>query len=312
MKFVALEGLGPFIAATLAALSAPTLVGARWSTAFAAAGLVGLILGAHRLLREGRASGVRAFHLMAAGLAIMALAPGVLLLPSRPLIFAGFAALAGAAICAGGVQRLSQRWQSLGEEITALRARLARREGDVRAQADRIRRLDLVDPVTGLANRRGFAHQVERSLHHAADESLPLALLLVELREALPEVGGSDPDGFGWRVGCALQRAVRGSDAGGRWDGNLLALLLPGCHDTRPAIARVRASLAEVGAGENDGTRLAGVTIAADGPWPDAEGLMAATQAVLSAARRGPDRAEVPVWPIDWGLASLTTTHPAG
>ncbi len=300
----------PSLAALLAAGLSPFLVGASWGTALAAGSVVCLATGAVILVREGQSTGVASFHLLAGGLLLLSALPAVLLLPSRPLVLGGIGALAGAILSAYATVLLSLRWHALGEEITTLRARLARREGDVRAQADRIRRLDLIDPITGVANRRGFGLELEQALVTAEHESHPLALLLIELPEALPSAGAPDTADRGRHIGRAIQQAVRGSDAAGRWERNLLALLLPDCQDTGPAVVRLRRTLASIGAGEEDGTRLAGITIAPNGPWPDSEGLMAASQAALSAARTGPDRAEVPVWPIDWGLASINMTHP--
>ncbi len=302
-----MRALAPLSAAALAALVAPGLTGASWHGALSAGALVCLIASAWLLVHDSPA-GARGQRVAALSLLLLTLPVAQPLAAGIPGWFGALAGLAGACGLGAAALLLREELSRSHTEIDALRSRLARREGDVRAQADRIRRLDLRDPATGLLNRRGFAAAAEQALNHCEDGATPLALLLIEVAEPLPEAGGPDPEGRALRIGHALTSAVRGSDAAGRWDARLLTLLMPACQDPRPAIERLRSSFTQA----EPGARLAGITVAAAGPWPDAEGLMAAAQAALAAARRAPKDAEVALWPVDWGLAALTVTSESG
>ncbi len=304
----------PPLAALLAALAAPALLGAGWEAAIRAGALVCFLHGTVALLPVGPDRAARATRLVAAaGFALLAAAAGIPLLPAAPRGASVACLLPGGMLLAVAAGRAVAENRRLLAEAESLRARLARREGDVQAQAERIRRLDLLDPATGLLNRRGFSLALEAALGECAEEEEPLALLLVGLEEPLATNPATTEGRRARLVGRALQQAVRGSDQAGRWSASLLALLLPRCEDARPAVERLRRGLADTGAPEED-VRVAGIHVGPRGPWPDGETLFAAARAALEAARRAPAGAEPPVWPVDWGLASLENARrrPAG
>nr|MCU0254796.1 GGDEF domain-containing protein [Acidobacteriota bacterium] len=181
----------------------------------------------------------------------------------------------------------------------------------VRAQADRIRRLDLYDQATGLLNRKGFTATLEQALSEAEEGREPATLLLIELAESLPLVALAQPDRWSRRLGHAIKQAIRGSDAVGRWDAHRVAVLLPQCRDARPAVSRLVTVLAtQAGVARRD-LVMAGIAIPENGPWPEVEALLSAAQQALGAARQAPAGAEVPVWPIDWSADATpaTSTH---
>ncbi|MBP7148940.1 MAG: diguanylate cyclase [Acidobacteria bacterium] len=301
------SGIGPALpfAAVIAASGAAPLFGVPWSAALGSAAALLLVGVAWLVLQlEWRLSRLAA-GASAAGLLGLALGAGFAQLPGAPPWIVAAAAAPGAVVLAWGQARSLRAWARCHDARVELLERLARREADVRAQAERIRRLDLVDAGTGLLNRRGLATAMARALADATEHGAPLALLLVELPAQV------DPgERIGRKLGQAVQQSVRGSDLAGRWDAGLLAVLLPRCEDHRPALRRLAASLA---AASPDGSRLAviaGVTVAAGGPCPDAEGLVAAGLAALNAARRAPPAAEPVIWPLDWGLAALAGLPP--
>ncbi len=299
------------LAATAAAVAAPRITGASIALSFASGSAVISLAVAVSSWRRGRGLGSPAVSALAVGWLVLSAASAATLLPLglRPKLWVvALPALILLALASDALLRLLAAQRN---EVEVLRSRLARREGDVRAQADRIRRLDLHDGATRLLNRRGFVRAAEESLRTCADERQSLALLLIDTEGRLDDRDSLQGRALSRRLGRAVGRAVRGSDVAGRWDAGLLALLLPHCEDTRPAIERLRASLSKAGITEGEDFRFAGVSIGPQGPWPDAEGLMAAAQAALGAARSAPKDADVAVWPIDWGLASLNQTHPA-
>lgn len=305
-----LETLSPCLAALAAAGIAPWLTGARWSTAFVAGFAVCLAVAAHTLYRYAAKRKARPVNLLAAGLGLVSLAgAAMLVLPSAAWLAAAIG-LAASCLLAVAASELCRRLAEVDDELAGLRSRLVRREGDVRAQAERIRRLDLIDPVTGLLNHKGLAQAIGQSLAESAGRGQPLALLLVALPEPLPQAGGPGPDEIGQAVGRAVQQAVRGSDRAGRWGNDLVGLVLPRCNDPRPAIKRLRSLLSAAGVGEKTGSRLAGVTVPAAGPWPTVDELVGAAQAALSAAKKGPAGAEAAIWPVDWSLTPEAAPPP--
>ncbi|HHN74575.1 MAG TPA: GGDEF domain-containing protein [Acidobacteria bacterium] len=297
----------PPLAAIAAAVAAPWLTGAAANTALAAAAAVCLAAAAHALGRP--AGSPRALRVLAGGLAALAVvgAAGVLLAAPTQLLISF--ALLGAACCSVGATLVSQAWQRREAEIVRLRSQLVRREGDVRAQADRIRRLDLIDPVTGVLNRRGLLRAIEVATAESASRREPLALFVVELPDDLPRPGEPTDGEHGRCLGRAVGSAVRGSDALGRWSDRHLALVLSCCHNPRPAAERLQQALEALGLPRRSAP-VAGVTIGPEGPWPAAPDLMAAAEAALDASRRAPDNAEAALWPVQLGLSASVGASP--
>ncbi len=302
MKPTSLLGLGaPPLAAIAAAAAAPWLTGAASTTALAAAAAVCLAAAAHALSRPGAPS--TSLRVLGGGLAALALAGAGGLLFDAPTHLLITFALLGAAACSVGATLASQTWQRRELELARLRSQLLRREGDVRAQADRIRRLDLIDPVTGVLNRRGLLRAIEVATAESASRNEPLALFVVELPDDLPRPGEPTDGERGRSLGRAVGSAVRGSDVLGRWSDRHLALVLACCHDPRPAAERLQRSLEALGLSRRTAP-VAGVTIGPEGPWPAAPDLMAAAEAALEASRQAPDNAETALWPVELGLSA--------
>ncbi len=301
----------PLAAVTAAAIGAPALMPGSARGSLVAGATIGLAAGATLVLWLGRGRPWSArlalvLGLLATGVAFLfGLSEGL-----EPWVAPAFA-LGGAVLTAWGLARAFHLWQVLAEESESIRARLARREGDVRAQADRIRRLDLYDQATGLLNRKGFGATLEQALSEAEEAQEPVTLLLLEFAESLPLSSASVADRWSRRLGYAIKQAVRGSDAVGRWDSRRVAILLPRCQDSRPAVTRVVTVLAaQAGVSRRD-IVLAGISIPEQGPWPEIETLLAAALNALNAARSAPAEAQAPIWPIDWSAAAATTRAPA-
>lgn len=122
------------------------------------------------------------------------------------------------------------------------------------------RRAANIDPLTGIANRRGFTEIAGRVIARSKADNAPLALLLFDL----DNFKGIN-DRFGHRAGDrvlvvfadAIQQALRPLDLVGRLGGEEFVALLPGVTpDIMMDIAeRVRDSFAAA-AGELDGQRI--------------------------------------------------------
>jgi GGDEF domain-containing protein len=300
----------PLASVTVAAVAAPFLFPGSERGSLAVGAAVALVAGSLLVLWLGRGRPWSARLALTGGLLLLAAALVLGLSEGLESWVAPALALGGAVFTAWGLARALHLWQSLAEESESIRSRLARREGDVRAQADRIRRLDLYDQATGLLNRKGFTATLEQALSEAKEGREPATLLLVELAESLPLTAAAQPDRWSRRLGHATKQAVRGSDAVGRWDARRIAILMPRCRDARPAVSRLVTVLAtQAGVSRRD-LVMAGIGIPENGPWPEVEALLVAAQQALAAARDAPAGAEVPVWPIDWSAgAAPVPTH---
>ncbi len=206
-------------------------------------------------------------------------------------------ALLATGLFVAGASMIAGRLIAYEDELEDLRARLLRREGDVRVQAERIRRLDLRDPATGALNARAFDDALTDALEEMEPGAgLPIALLLIDLPDR-----GQVP-----AAAEAARRAVRASDVVARLDEREIAVLLEGCRDPRPALVRMRRILGEHDRDVLARTRIAGITVPPDASPPRADELLSAAYAALDAARRLDDAAGAQaVWPLEWGLKKV-------
>jgi diguanylate cyclase (GGDEF)-like protein len=85
--------------------------------------------------------------------------------------------------------------------------------------------LAAIDPLTGMANRRGIEEELDRLAAGAIRHHLPLSVVMARLDDF-----GTDPtvrDHVRREVGYLVGSARRTDDFAGAWDGRTFALLLP-------------------------------------------------------------------------------------
>ncbi len=112
--------------------------------------------------------------------------------------------------------------------------------------------LSMIDPLTGLFNRRFAAQRLPHELARAARLKIPLTVLMLDL-DNFKAIN----DGFGHGAGdCALQgfalklrESVRASDLPVRYGGDEFLVLLPDCFpdDITMPLERLRAHAVEIG-----------------------------------------------------------------
>ena len=167
--------------------------------------------------------------------ALLPLVPGLLAFSTTlalPIVVTSagviaFSALLATALFVAGASVIAGRLIAFEHEAEDLRARLLRREGDVRVQAERIRRLDLRDPATGALNARAFDDALTDALEEMEPEcGMPIALLLIELPDSAAIPAAVE----------AARRAVRASDIVARLDEREIAGITvpPGSPPPRP------------------------------------------------------------------------------
>ncbi len=178
----------------------------------------------------------------------------------------------------------------------------------VMAQRDaalaRLSALSVTDPLTGLANRRGFEAQAHAAIAASRRQGQPVALLSFDL-DRFKRIN----DGWGHAAGDAVlagaARAMAGQlragDVLGRLGGEEFSALLPGTGlDAAVALAErlreaVRAAVPHPAGG--DALTTVSIGVAVLGPGQPAEALSAALAAsdlaLYAAKEKGRDRVEV-------------------
>jgi diguanylate cyclase (GGDEF)-like protein len=165
---------------------------------------------------------------------------------------------------------------------------------------DTLRRQSVLDPLTGLFNRRYFDETLRRELARARRMASPLSLVVLDV-DHFKRVN----DGFGHAAGDAVLRAIaqlvrqsiRYCDVACRYGGEELVILMPDCAQP-DAVRRAESLRADIagappmndGAGPDTITASFGV---AEFPLhgPDADALFrAADQAMYRAKREGRNR----------------------
>ena len=157
----------------------------------------------------------------------------------------------------------------------------------------------LVDPLTGLANRRLAEGALETEVARAGRFDEPLALLMSDLDD-FKQINDRWGHPFGDEVlrefATALAESIREIDLAGRWGGEEFAVMLPGTDlEGGAALAeRIRANLRERSIVAPDGelvTITASFGVAA---YPEVQGkdelVGAADAALYEAKRAGKDR----------------------
>jgi diguanylate cyclase (GGDEF)-like protein len=125
---------------------------------------------------------------------------------------------------------------SLLREIAALTA-------EVRTLAQLVR----TDPLTGLANRRGWDEQLSRELARAQRTGADLSVALLDLdnfKSFNDAHGHQAGDRLLVEAAAAWRGQLRDIDVLCRWGGDEFALLLPDCpaHEAEEVIGRLRAA----------------------------------------------------------------------
>lgn len=162
-------------------------------------------------------------------------------------------------------------------------------------QVQRNRRLAMLDPLTGLPNRRHALDQLARALSAARRARQPLALLMLDVdhfKKVNDTYGHPAGDAVLQNVGQVLRGRLRSHDVAARFGGEEFMVLLP---DTEAAGALQLATVlretiaqerVDVGPGQQVGVTVSiGLCVMAPGRTATAEALIAAADEALYLAK---------------------------
>jgi diguanylate cyclase (GGDEF)-like protein len=158
-----------------------------------------------------------------------------------------------------------------------------------RTLLDEVERLAAGDPLTGLANRRVLQGALDREVERAWRTSGSVSLVVLDVdhfKTINDTLGHPAGDQVLRDVAAALASGTKGFDLAARYGGDEFAVLLPGCdHDDAPQVAERLRFLAAEAMPDGDSNLSAGVATL-PGDAVDSEGLIAAADRALYAAKR--------------------------
>jgi diguanylate cyclase (GGDEF)-like protein len=150
------------------------------------------------------------------------------------------------------------------------------------------------DPLTGLANRAQFHHDLERALARHARDRTPIGLLFLDLddfKTVNDTLGHATGDRLLVAVAERLRAATRASDTVARLGGDEFAVLLEPGDDPHHCAARIAALLAEPVVIDGETVRTGGSTgvveLGPDEPTPTEDELLTRADLAMYAIKHG-------------------------
>jgi len=212
-------------------------------------------------------------------------------------------------------QRWAKEFAPLATALREMAQKLAERDGELRAANEHLERLALIDPLSGLANRRNFDETLARTWREAIRYRRPVGLLMMDVDHFKlfnDRYGHVEGDACLRRVGQLLMNvACRPGDLPARYGGEEFAVLLPGASlaGARIVAERLRRAVEELCIANADaplGQVSVSIGLASMVPslGDTAQSLIEAADEGLYAAKRGGRNAVVAHSDIELAEAS--------
>jgi diguanylate cyclase (GGDEF)-like protein len=148
-----------------------------------------------------------------------------------PLVYDGWDERPAAAFILGALL-----WTGLALLTYKLMNELRDRQMESRREHDHARQLALLDPLTGLNNRRAFDETLDEQIDLARATGQPLSVLLADIdgfKQINDDHGHVNGDSCLRQVARTIQVSVRATDACFRWGGDEFAVVLPNADAER-------------------------------------------------------------------------------
>lgn len=145
-----------------------------------------------------------------------------------------------------GLQRDLRRQQAIVRELALeLDQRVAHRTDALERQLGSLRRLAMLDPLTGLQNRRLLGPMLEQLVERQHTVGGELSILIIDIdhfKLLNDELGHAAGDAFLKSVGQIIRSAIRPEDQAFRLGGDELLIVLPDCDRAAATVVRDRLS----------------------------------------------------------------------
>lgn len=149
------------------------------------------------------------------------------------------------------IERMASDADSMHGSMSTLHSELENSKdevGKLQKELESARREALIDPLTGIYNRRGFEIQTQTILADGESDNRKISLLMIDI-DHFKNINDSYGHLFGDRVLCAvantLKSKIKGQDALARLGGEEFAVLLPetSVQGARTVAEQIRASI---------------------------------------------------------------------
>jgi diguanylate cyclase (GGDEF)-like protein len=212
-------------------------------------------------------------------------------------------------------QRWAKEFAPLAAALREMAQKLAERESELRSANEHLEQLALIDPLSGVANRRSFDETLAQNWKNAIRQRRPVGLLMIDVDHFKlfnDRYGHVQGDACLRRVGKLLMNfACRPGDLSARYGGEEFAVLLPGASlgGARLVAERLRHAVEELCIAHAD-SPLGQVTVSIGAAslvpslGDSAKGLIEAADEGLYAAKRGGRNAVVAHSDIELAEAS--------
>lgn len=149
-----------------------------------------------------------------------------------------------------GIAAITEQYEELVASFESLVRTKQRLELELHNASERLEKLETIDSLTGISNRRGLQIALERDLIRADRAAADLSILLIDIdhfRWVNETFGRSTGDSVLALLGRVLRETLRNGDVAGRYGGEEFLAILPNTEPTGALVVaeRIRTAFAK-------------------------------------------------------------------